>query len=139
MSITVYDKSKYHSDSRDFPRELPASQASVHIGFFLRWLIEHGLTGTEWRSDFESEVAATLAGAMSPSELVDRTGGVLTSDMLTRDGKAFVDRYYGDYLRDYEALFAGERKTIYEVEDSRENYNRVRHLLDAVIKRWEEQ
>ena len=47
---TVYDKAKWHYDG-DYPSALAHSQAFVHTGMFLGWLIDHDLVSEEFVED----------------------------------------------------------------------------------------
>ena len=43
MKFEVYDKAKWHYDSKDMPKELPAISGATHIAFFVRWCVENDL------------------------------------------------------------------------------------------------
>ena len=36
MKFEVYDKAKWHYDSKDMPKDLPAIAGATHIAFFVR-------------------------------------------------------------------------------------------------------
>lgn len=131
----VYDKASYHEEI--LPPELPERQASLHIGVFLGWLIERGLVGDEIKQQFSDEIESFRSGRLSAPDLFAKLGGVLADDMLTDDGNRFAAAYYDRYLRDYQRTLAPDRSSPYYVDDSRENYERMRAQIDAAFERWQ--
>lgn len=51
-----YDKAKYHFDSV-IEEGLPLSQAYIHTGFYLGWLIDNNLLDEEFKEDFAESLA----------------------------------------------------------------------------------
>lgn len=133
--ITVYDKTKYHVESPEFPDDAPELQAGVHIAFFLRWMIEKGFLDPSWRRDFADDLNAFEQHRISASELLDIVGGVLSDDMLDVAGKRFADAYYYDYQGAYDDLFRTPNVSIFETKDTDENYGRARTLIDFAYEK----
>lgn len=51
MKFEVYDKAKWHYDSKDMPKDLPAIAGATHIAFYVRWCIENDLMSREIEED----------------------------------------------------------------------------------------
>ena len=59
--------------------------------------------------------------------------------LLTRVGKDFTRVYYDTdcYLEDYAATLGGSLPTLYHVEDSWANYDRLAPVIDQRFARWQ--
>jgi hypothetical protein len=59
-------------------------------------------------------------------------------ELLSREGKAFTHDYYetDEYLTDYDRVLGGELETLYHVEDTWENYDRMAPVLDERLAAW---
>ena len=136
--MAVYDKAKWHFEG-DFPKSLPISQGFVHIGFFLGWIIDRNLEGPLLTDDFADEVAQYRARKITGPRLLQITDGVLDDQMLSEEGDRFTADYYedhdGGYFADYPATFP-KAETIYHVEDSVDNFEKIRKKLDARYAAW---
>jgi hypothetical protein len=136
--MAIYDKAKWHFDG-DFPKDLPTTQGYVHIGFYLGWVIDRGLAGSLLLEDFAEEVAQYCAHVITSTRLLQITDGVLDHQMLSEEGARFTADYYSDpdrgYLADYLATFP-RQKSLYHVEDSPENFEMIKQLLDVRYQAW---
>ena len=56
MKFEVYDKAKWHYDSKDMPKDLPAIAGATHIAFFVRWCVENDLMSREIEEDCAEEL-----------------------------------------------------------------------------------
>ena len=130
-NIKIYDKAKYHYEG-DFPVTLDRSQAFVHIGMFLGWLVEAGLISASFGEDFKLEIKDCVDRKITGPALLRLVGGVLASDMLNVTGNRFALNYYeeGAYLDDYCELLVGSLPTIYHVEDTWINFDRLKWRID---------
>ena len=135
----VFDKAKWHSDG-DFPKGLSADQAFVHTGLFLGWIIDSEL----YSEDFATSLAAEIdqfKGRRLTGPGVYRSGdGVFMDEMLNPEGLEFTTEYFdfqtGKYLQDYEKLFADGLPSMYHVQDTWENYDRLKPQLDKQFASW---
>jgi hypothetical protein len=136
--MAVYDKAKWHFEG-DFPKGLPIYQGYVHIGFYLGWAIEHGFAGELLTQDFTAEVEQFRCGKISGPRLLQITDGVLDDQMLSEEGNRFTADYYedrdGGYNSDLPAVFPRE-ESIYHVQDTAENYAKIKTKLDARFDAW---
>lgn len=140
----VYDKAKWHYDG-NYPDELPQSQAFVHMGMFLAWLIDHDLYSEEFRDNFGKQIVALKARVITGAYLLEQADGVFADDMLGNEGNAFTRYYYGParhsghYLFDYEEVVGSDMPTLYHVGDTWENYERIAAVLDRRYQEWIEE
>lgn len=129
--IKIYDKAKYHYEG-DFPAALERSQAFVHIGMLLGWLVGSGLVSNEFSADFDSEMKDYRDRKITGPALFRLIGGVLASDILNAEGNRFSLEYYdgGAYLDDYCDVLVGSLPTIYHVQDTWDNFDALRLRID---------
>jgi anaerobic magnesium-protoporphyrin IX monomethyl ester cyclase len=112
-----------------------------HVGEYLiegegediyRKLIENKLSLN--KQSIETENLSKIGG------LFYKIDGVLADDMLNDEGNAFSKYYFdfdkGQYLKDYENLFAAELPTLYHVSDSWRNYDRLKEIIDLRYSEW---
>jgi len=139
VEIIVYDKAKYHFDG-DFPDGLSEHQACVHAGMFLAWLVEKDMLSAQLRTDFGGDLARCIKREAKPGETYSILGGALVSDMLSTEGNAFAAAYFdferGQYLKDYGKLLASGLASIYHVEDSWENYEKIKGRIQRRYEEW---
>ncbi|MEK5232007.1 hypothetical protein MHB42_09550 [Lysinibacillus sp. FSL K6-0232] len=137
--VIVYDKAKYHIEG-DFPANLAIKQAYVHTGMFVGWLIDNQLYSEELEEDGWEEIVHFQARRLTGTELYQAWDGVLTDDMLNREGNAFAASYFdfeqGCYLQDYEETFASY-DSLYAVEDTWENYWTLKAVIDQRYQEWQ--
>ena len=135
----VYDKAKYHYEGK-FPRGLATTQAFVHTGLFLGWLIDRGLTSDEFLAESSAAVARFKAREITGPQIYAEWDGCLLSSMLSDEGNAFAAAYFdfdrGQYLNDYEELFLGGLPSLYHVSDTWENYERLKARIDERYTTW---
>ena len=124
----IYDDAAHHYGG-DWPADLPRSQAYVHTGLYLGWLVRAGLCSERFNTEHAADIAAFRAGEITGPELFMRSGGVLSSAMLSAEGEAFTADYFdleqGAYLGDYGALLADVQITAYHVPDTPESARRI--------------
>ncbi|SOD03386.1 hypothetical protein SAMN05216486_1126 [bacterium JGI 053] len=134
----VYDKAKYHYGG-DYPEGLADEQAFVHTGLYLGWIIDHGL-----HSDFLAEEPELIerfkAREITGPQVYEAWDGCLIDDMLSDEGNAFSKDYFdferGRYLADYEELLAGGLPSLYHVQDTWANYDRLKARVDERYAVW---
>lgn len=135
----VYDKAEYHADG-DFPEGLDERQAFVHTGLYLGWIIERGLHSQQFARDFGDLVRRFRARELTGPQVYEACDGVLLDEMLSDEGNAFTAAYFdfegGDFLGDYEETLGGNLGSLYEVEDSWSNYEKLRAVLDRRFEDW---
>ena len=135
----VYDKAKYHYGG-DYPEDLSDDQAFVHTGMFLGWLIDNDLYSDFFQEESEEMIIAFKNREMTGAQIYEYWDGALIDDMLNEEGNAFAHGYFdfetGQYLHDYEEILTQNLPSIYHVEDTWENYLRLKERVDEQFKEW---
>jgi hypothetical protein len=76
------------------------------------------------------------------SQVYKEWDGALIEEMLSEEGNAFADYYFdfekGRYIYDYAELLGKGLPTIYHVEDSWENYEKLKKHIDVIYMRWKQ-
>lgn len=151
----AYDRVDWHSGG-DYPDDLPPENGGTHIGIFLAWAAEKGLIG-EFHQEESQEHLTRLQQRNGTGRdfLLEACDGKFWDEDLNEEGNGFaVDYYVGDspfnqafssYLDDYCRIFnqhaeanGFEYPSTYHVEDSWENYERVRPVLEQRFAEWQE-
>lgn len=135
----VYDKAKYHYEG-EYPQDLPDEQAFVHTGMYLGWVIDRNLYSEEFASECPDLIKQFKARQITGSEVYEWWDGCLLNDMLNEEGNAFSQYYFdferGQFLADYDELLGGDLPSIYHVEDTWENYNKLKARIDQRYEAW---
>jgi hypothetical protein len=101
-------------------------RAAGPLGVYLAWCANLDLVSDTLKERFAGEVVRLRMRDLKPGEfLIRATAGSLRCEHLNDAGLVFTQRYYAGYLDDYAAALNVEATSIYEVEDSWENYDRV--------------
>jgi hypothetical protein len=137
----VYDKAKYHYDG-NFPKDLPIEQGFVHTGMFLGWILENDL----YNQDFFQEIGLTDAVArfkkreITGTKVYEELDGSLTDEDLNEEGNKFAQFYFdfskGEYQHDYARVFVGDLPSIYDVQDTWENYDKISRVITERYEKW---
>lgn len=136
-----YDHPNYHWNN-DFPESVSEENAMTHMGFFFAWALSRDLV-----SDFHCEeedsaepLTRVAKRQMSPREYVIRfCDSQFTNEDFTDTGNGFVEHYYiKQYFNDYCKMFEGDFETIYHVDDTWENADKIVPVLDKRFEEWNE-
>ena len=95
------------------------------MGMLLAWSAGMHLLATEFQQEHERTVLRVRMQEIAGSELLIAAGGDLRSEMFTSAGQSFMERYYAQYLGDFETVF-GQR---YGVADNPSNYAKIAETL----------
>lgn len=151
----AYDRIDWHSGG-DYPAGLPEENGGIHIGMFLAWAFGQGMAGEVHREDSADLLAALQRREITGLEFLLRAcDSKFWDEDLNEEGNAFAIDYYstgdespfarqhGDYLGDYCDLFnrhaeahGFEYESTYHVENTWENFERVRAMLDQRLAQW---
>ena len=135
----VFDKAKYHNETIE-QFGLPESHAANHTVPFLRWLIENKLMSEFFVAECSEELVKFKQGQITIHELYGWWDCCLISDMISERGNAFCMTYFdfekGSYIADYEATLKVALPSIFHIEYSDENYDRLRRVIDKRYKNW---
>ncbi len=151
--MSKYDDASWHYDGA-FPSDLARERGSTHIGMFLNWCIDNNLISAfhveHSKNDIERVRKRELTGA---EFLMDNCDEKFTDEDLNDLGNEFTKDYYepgtdfgekvATYLDDYckiydqkAAKLGIEYLTLYHVENTRENDELVKPIIDNRFKEW---
>lgn len=136
-----YDKIEWHSEGEDFPKEANPENGGTHIGIFLAWIIQNNLVG-----ELYIQLAQESIDKVKRREITGRDFLIMECDskffneVLNDEGNKFVKNYYdstGDdnYFSDYATVF-DEYDNIYEVDNSWQNYDKIKPTIDMRYQEW---
>jgi formylglycine-generating enzyme required for sulfatase activity len=135
--MRVYDEVDAHR--ADLPGDVPRKAGGTHIGVFLAWCVERGLT-SGWHDQQHAEDFGRLQRRWHTGRdyLLQFMDGRLTEEHLGPAGRDFAESYYvpGGYLADYERLLQGHRPSRYHVPDTWETVDALAPVLDQRFDEW---
>ncbi|CRK84799.1 hypothetical protein BN000_04849 [Neobacillus massiliamazoniensis] len=106
---------------------------------FLGWIIDNNLFSKEFEEETIMVIKRFKHRELTGTQIYMNWDGVLASDMLNDEGNEFAKNYFdfdtGLFLQDYEETFP-EIETIYHVEDTWENYNKIKNVIDKRYLEW---
>jgi hypothetical protein len=132
------DRADWHYGG-NYPQELPPENAGTHIGIYLAWIIHREL----------GSKSLVKLGAGTYQKVLQReaTGRDLLfteldekffPQLLNNEGGAFTRDYYesNDYVNDYDLVLGGELESLYHVQDTWQNYDKMAAKLDERLAAW---
>jgi len=153
--MSKYDDASWHYGG-DFPEELPEKNGATHTGMFLNWCIERNLVSEEFQEDAEEEIEKLKRREITGAEfIINSMDGKFSEHDLNDLGNAFAKDYYVDetdfgnrfssFATDYINLFDSiaeesdfEYETFYHIEDTYENYDLMKQIMDHRFEEWKE-
>jgi len=138
------DRADWHYGG-DYPKELPNENGGTHIGMFLAWIILNNLEGDLHREDSVESLAAVRARTMTGRDfLFSMCDERFWNDDLNDEGLAFALSYYsgpegkgyGQYIDDYERTLGKELPSIYHIENSWENFDKLEPIITKAYTNW---
>jgi hypothetical protein len=134
---STYDNAKSHFLG-DFPASLPIEQAYVHIGIYLGWIIDTTLYSEYFEDEASNQIFRFKRREISCTILSEIWDGDLGSQFFNPVGNMFTYYYYagGLYQMDYKDILAKDLPTIYHVEDSWQNYEKIKTRMDLRLTDW---
>ena len=135
----IYDSALVHYENR-WPRGLPKSQAYIHTGLYLGWIIDNNLYSQEFAHQYADEISLFKSREMTGPEIYQVVGGDFSSDLLNITGNRFTADYYsletGAYMDDYQNLISHTDASVYDVMDTWENYFQISNYIDRQYTLW---
>ena len=134
---TIYDNAKNHFLG-NFPETLPIEQAYVHIGMYLGWIIENDLYSEYFEEEVELQMIRFKRREMGATILSELWDGYLGYELFNKEGNMFSYYYYGGglYRSDYEKMLAGDLPSLYHVEDTWPNYEKISTIISTRHSDW---
>lgn len=136
-SSLIYDEAKKHFLG-DFPDILPIEQAYVHIGMFLGWILDNDLYSEYFEEEEGLQIIRFKNREITCAILSAMWDGYLGGDMFNEEGNAFSQNYYqsGAYRKDYNESLAKNLPTMYHVEDTWANFDKISKQITKKFKAW---
>jgi hypothetical protein len=132
------DRADWHYGG-NYPPNLPPENGGTHIGIYLAWIIHRGLgskTLVKYAGDSYQRVLDREATGRDLlfSELDEK----FFPELLSKEAREFTRDYYesNEYLNDYDRTLGAALPTLYEVDDSWENFDQVAPVLDERLRIW---
>jgi hypothetical protein len=134
----IYDQAQQHLGT-GFPESLPMEQAYVHIGMYLGWIIESGFYSEYFSEEASTEIFRFKRKEISCTILSEVWNGYLAFEFFDKTGNNFSLFYYtsGLYRKDYEEILGRDLPTIYHVEDTWPNYDKLKMRINARYEEWQ--
>ena len=134
LDTEIFDKAKWHLDG-DYPIDLQPYQSYVPTGFYFGWLVLNNLISKEFRSESKEALQHFLEKKITCVKLYqDQLDGVFTSNDVNEKGLNFTRTYFdfekGQYLTDYEQTLALDCPTLFHVQDTWENFEKICSAID---------
>jgi hypothetical protein len=109
---------------------------------FLAWAILRGFEGELHRDESSESLEAVRARRMTGRDFLMREcDEKFTEEDLNDEGNAFTEDYFqktgsGGYLADYEDVLGDNLPSLYHVEDTWANFDRLSPVLDRRLAEW---
>jgi len=142
--MATYDRIDWHSGG-NFPENLPAENGGTHIGMFLTWIIENDLYGNLHREGSKDSIQKVLKREWTGRDfLINECDEKFWEDCMNEEGNQFTKFYYDTereggtsyFLADYSWLFGATVESLYEIENSWDNYDKLKPLIDQRYGDW---
>jgi hypothetical protein len=133
----IYDQAQEHLGA-GFPESLPMEQAYVHIGMYLGWIIDSGFCSECFSEEASTEIFRFKRKEISCTILSEIWNGYLAFEFFDKTGNNFSLFYYtsGLYRQDYEEILGRDLPTIYHVEDTWPNYDKLKMRINSRYTEW---
>ncbi len=136
----AYDRADWHYGG-DYPSELPSENGGTHIGIFLAWVINNNLEGQLHREESQQSLKAVRNREITGREFLEKEcDEKFWEEDLNEDGNAFAKYYYESdiYFSDYEVTLIENLPTLYHIENSWENYDKIAPIISSSYREWKE-
>lgn len=127
----------------DFPHGLPVENGGTHIGLYLTWIIDNNLISEMHLANDSEAIGLVKKRKMTGREFLIRIcDEKFQDDELNEDGLKFTRHYYGDengmkeYIVDYLETLGGELESVYHVDNTWANYDKISKVIDKRYAEW---
>ena len=112
----------------------------MHTGLYLGWIIDSDLHSEEFADDNADLITQFKERKCQPCEIYEVNDGCLADDMLNQSGNAFTQSYFdfsnGRFLKDYDKTLAKGLPSLYHVQGTWANYDKLKAVIDQRYKEW---
>jgi hypothetical protein len=141
--MASYDRMDWHYGG-DYPKHLPIENAGTHIGMFLAWIINNNLYSDMHRYESNDSIQKVLRKEWTGRDfLINTCDEKFWQDCMNDVGNAFTRYYYANeqekpnsFLDDYVGVFGDSVDSLYEAENTWENYEKLRPVVDKRYEAW---
>ncbi len=145
--MAKYDDASWHYEG-EYPEDLPTTNAATHIGMFLAWCFEMGFASEELIENESENIDLVISHKMTGAKiLITELDEKFSDNDLNDLGNSFAQSYYEDdtkftkkyssYIDDYcDILGTNDEQTLYHVNDTWENYELLKPILDTRFEEW---
>ncbi|PYJ08811.1 MAG: hypothetical protein DME25_00470 [Verrucomicrobia bacterium] len=135
-----YDDASWHYGG-DFPKELPPEAGATHIAMFVSWCVLNGLGGEMHFEEPAPLLPKLRERSITPGDyFIKACDEKFVDEDLTDEGNAFATAYYdlekGDYIRDYERILGQGAASLYHVEDTWQNFDKLAPVIHERYVAW---
>ena len=133
----VYDLAKNHFLG-DFPASLPIEKAYLHIGIYMGWIIDNDLYSEYFEDEASTEIYRFKRRDIGCIILAEIWDGALSHELFSNETNLFTFYYYagGIFKKDYNEVLVKSHKTIYHVEDTWENFEKISKRISERFEEW---
>jgi hypothetical protein len=136
--VANIDRADWHYGGEGYPAGLPPENGGTHIGMYLAWIIHRDLGSARLRNYAGDTFQLVKDRRMTGRQLLfSQLDEKFFDALLTKVGKDFTRDYYETYIEDYAAALSDELPSVYQVEDSWENYDTIAAVIDERYGRWQ--
>ena len=132
------DRADWHYGG-NYPRDLPPENGGTHIGMYLAWIVHRGLGSEELAEMGGDTYRLVVERVVTGRDLLFKELDEKFFDrLLNEEGRDFTAAYYetNDYVNDYDRILGGNLASLYEVEDTWENYDKIARVIDERFSEW---
>lgn len=142
--MTSIDRIDWHYGG-DFPEDLPEVNGGTHIGMYLTWIIQNDLIGQLHLDGSLEEMQKVKTRQITGRDfLVDCCDEKFWEEDLNEEGLEFTLYYYQfentdnvkNYYDDYGSTLGENVESLYEIENTWENYDKLKPILDKRYAEW---
>lgn len=135
-----YDKVEWHSQGEGFPDDAKPEQGGTHIGMFLTWIIDNNLIGELYKESSMDSINKVKNREITGRDfLIEECDSKFYDEVVDDEGNEFIKYYYdvenSTYFGDYANVF-DDYEGIYDVENSWENYDKLKPVIDMRYQDW---
>ena len=127
----------------DFPDDQPVENGGTHIGLYLTWIINNNLISEIRQKEDSESIDLVKRRRMTGRDfLITVCDQEFEVDDLNEEGLQFTRYYYGDendmkdYIIDYLEALAGDLESVYHVDNTWDNYDKISKVIDRRFKEW---
>jgi hypothetical protein len=132
------DRADWHYGG-NYPPELPQENAGTHIGMYLAWIILRGLGSKELVLHAADTYNWVRNREVTGRDLLfTKLDEKFFDELLSPEGEAFTRSYYetNGYANDYDRVLGADLPTLYHVQDTWENFDKLAPVLDERLAAW---